>query len=213
MPTNYPTSLDNFTNPTANDSLNLPSHSTQHANANDAIEAIEAKLGIGNANQVGLYHINTTTFTSQSSVQVDNVFTSTYTNYLVQINVAGSTPASLEMQTATGGTAQSGSSYEYAGNYTTFTTATVVAVSSLTSKTSNIVGYLNTTQGALNIFVNGPQINNLTTYSSIGTGQGLSSTIQGRMGTAFQSDGIRIFPNAGNITGSLRIYGYRNSTA
>lgn len=41
MPTNFPTSVDNFTNPTANDSLNLPSHSTQHANANDAIEAIE----------------------------------------------------------------------------------------------------------------------------------------------------------------------------
>jgi hypothetical protein len=41
MATNFPTSVDNFTNPTANDSLNLPSHSTQHANANDAIEAIE----------------------------------------------------------------------------------------------------------------------------------------------------------------------------
>jgi hypothetical protein len=44
MPTNFPTSVDNFTNPTANDSLNLPSHSTQHANANDAIEAIEGFL-------------------------------------------------------------------------------------------------------------------------------------------------------------------------
>jgi len=44
MPTNFPTSVDNFTNPTANDSLNLPSHSTQHANANDAIEAIESYL-------------------------------------------------------------------------------------------------------------------------------------------------------------------------
>jgi hypothetical protein len=44
MPTNFPTSVDNFTNPTANDSLNLPSHSTQHANANDAIEAIEAAI-------------------------------------------------------------------------------------------------------------------------------------------------------------------------
>jgi len=42
MPTNFPTSVDNFTNPTANDSLNLPSHSTQHANANDAIEAVES---------------------------------------------------------------------------------------------------------------------------------------------------------------------------
>jgi hypothetical protein len=44
MPTNFPTSVDNFTNPTANDSLNLPSHSTQHANANDAIEAVEDYL-------------------------------------------------------------------------------------------------------------------------------------------------------------------------
>ena len=41
MPTNFPTGVDNFTNPTANDSLNIPSHSLQHANANDAIEAIE----------------------------------------------------------------------------------------------------------------------------------------------------------------------------
>ncbi len=44
MATNFPTSVDNFTNPTANDSLNLPSHSTQHTNANDAIEAIESYL-------------------------------------------------------------------------------------------------------------------------------------------------------------------------
>jgi hypothetical protein len=47
MPTNYPTSLDVFVNPVSNDSLNSPSHSVQHANANDAIEAIEAKLGLG----------------------------------------------------------------------------------------------------------------------------------------------------------------------
>lgn len=44
MATNFPTSVDNFTNPTANDSLNAPSHSVQHANANDAIEAIETVL-------------------------------------------------------------------------------------------------------------------------------------------------------------------------
>jgi len=41
MATNFPTSVDTFTNPVSNDSLNSPSHSTQHANANDAIEAIE----------------------------------------------------------------------------------------------------------------------------------------------------------------------------
>lgn len=44
MPTNFPTSVDAFTNPISNDSLNSPSHSLQHANANDAIEAIEAAI-------------------------------------------------------------------------------------------------------------------------------------------------------------------------
>jgi hypothetical protein len=44
---NYPTSLDDFTNPTGVDSLNSPSHSLQHADSNDAIEALEIKLGIG----------------------------------------------------------------------------------------------------------------------------------------------------------------------
>lgn len=43
----YPTSLDSFVNPTTNDFLNSPNHVQQHSNANDAIEAIEAKLGIG----------------------------------------------------------------------------------------------------------------------------------------------------------------------
>lgn len=41
----YPTSLDTFTNPTATSKTNSPSHATQHSNANDAIEALEAKVG------------------------------------------------------------------------------------------------------------------------------------------------------------------------
>jgi hypothetical protein len=46
MSSNFPTSLDTLTNPTATDYLNSPSHSAQHANANDICEALEAKVGI-----------------------------------------------------------------------------------------------------------------------------------------------------------------------
>src|SRR3990170_8251722 len=42
----YPTSLDTLTNPGTTDPLNSPSHSGQHSNANDILEAIEAKVGI-----------------------------------------------------------------------------------------------------------------------------------------------------------------------
>ncbi len=47
MAINFPTSLDNFSNPSSTDSLNTPSHSLQHTDLNDAVEALEAKLGIG----------------------------------------------------------------------------------------------------------------------------------------------------------------------
>jgi hypothetical protein len=46
LSTSYPTALDILTNPTSTDTLDNPSHSDQHADANDAIEAIEAKLGL-----------------------------------------------------------------------------------------------------------------------------------------------------------------------
>jgi len=45
MATNFPTSLDSLTNPSGTDSMSSPSHAGQHANANDAIEALEAKVG------------------------------------------------------------------------------------------------------------------------------------------------------------------------
>jgi hypothetical protein len=48
MASNFPSSLDDFTNPTADDSLNSDTvpHADQHANINDAVEALEAKVGV-----------------------------------------------------------------------------------------------------------------------------------------------------------------------
>jgi hypothetical protein len=45
MATSFPTSIDALTNPTGGDALTSPDHAGQHANANDAIEAIETQIG------------------------------------------------------------------------------------------------------------------------------------------------------------------------
>jgi len=45
MAITFPTSLDSLTNPNTTDALSSPSHAGQHSDANDAIEALEAKLG------------------------------------------------------------------------------------------------------------------------------------------------------------------------
>jgi len=52
MATNFPTSLDSLTNPTAVDTLDSPPHDTQHADANDAIEALQAKVGVDSSGVV-----------------------------------------------------------------------------------------------------------------------------------------------------------------
>ena len=44
MATNFPGSLDAFTNPTSGDTLDNPPHDQQHADVNDAVEAIETAL-------------------------------------------------------------------------------------------------------------------------------------------------------------------------
>ena len=49
MATNFPTSLDTFTNPNSGNTLDSPSHSIQHSDINDAVEAIEAKIGVGSS--------------------------------------------------------------------------------------------------------------------------------------------------------------------
>jgi len=55
MATNFPTSIDSFSNPSGSDVTGLTTgqstvtHSQQHANANDAIEALEAKVGVNSS--------------------------------------------------------------------------------------------------------------------------------------------------------------------
>lgn len=77
MATNFPASVDAFTNPTSNDSLNSPSHSTQHANTNDAVEAIESYL----LNPFTVLANGTTdmAFATNFNVQVTPTATATFT--------------------------------------------------------------------------------------------------------------------------------------
>lgn len=48
MATNFPTGLDSYNNPTGTDVLDDVTvlHSAQHSNVNDAVEAVETKIGI-----------------------------------------------------------------------------------------------------------------------------------------------------------------------
>jgi hypothetical protein len=74
MATSYPNGLDNFTNPTSEDKLDSATvpHSVQHTNANDAIEAIQAELGLNPKGSSGSVSARLTTI-ENSIVQVEDL--------------------------------------------------------------------------------------------------------------------------------------------
>jgi hypothetical protein len=76
MASTFPTSLDTFTNPTASSLLTSPSHSLSHSDLNDAVEALEAKVRIGNT-VIGNYLSFTPTFPSGLTLG-DGVVTAEY---------------------------------------------------------------------------------------------------------------------------------------
>lgn len=213
MATNFPTSVDNFTNPTANDSLNLPSHSTQHANANDAIEAIETTLFAGGINYTGLVHINTTSFTAQSSVSVSNVFSSNYDAYkiiIVSEPAVGNPVLNFRLR-------DSGGDVSLTNYFWQYLVADNTTVSALRSSSQNYAsaGQLAAGQKSGNeITLFNPNIAEKTVYENrcaSGVAGGYMRTELGQYNTTTQFTGITIFPGSSTITGTMRIYGLRNS--
>ena len=99
MTTNFPSSIDAFTNPTSADTLDNPPHDQQHADINDAMEAVQAKVGVdGSADtgsldykvaQQGLVLIKEQDIQTSpyvSSVTVTNVFSSTFRDYMAVVS-------------------------------------------------------------------------------------------------------------------------------
>jgi len=82
MATTFPTTLDQLLNPAATDSVQLVSHAAQHSNANDAIEALEAKLGVDNSTDV-----------TSIDYKVRDLISKIYTNELAQDAIAASLAA------------------------------------------------------------------------------------------------------------------------
>ena len=215
MPTNFPTSVDNFTNPTANDSLNLPSHSTQHANANDAIEAVETSLLPAGVNYSGLIHINTTSFTAQTSVNIDNVFSNTFANYKIETKFTQNTANGTHFFKLRVGGADAAGNWRGGGtfNYATSATLTSYRMNGGTDFTMG-GGASGSDLPAASFTLYNPFVAASTSVLATGLGQDGTASYSWNLNayhdTATAFDGIKCLVTGGTITGTIRIYGIRN---
>lgn len=73
MSITYPVTIDVLSNPSSTDPLNNPSHSDQHSNSNDAIEALETKVGVNNSADTDSLDYKITNHTHTLSAGATNV--------------------------------------------------------------------------------------------------------------------------------------------
>jgi hypothetical protein len=149
-------------------------------------------------------------FTGASSIALNNCFSSTYRNYKIILNATSSTSATTRFRWTSGGTPNSTtSSYS-----TTYLYGSGVSASSATEVDNNaIFGSIasSTISGNNTIDVFAPFLTEQTAFFS--SPQESGGSISLRSGYHNQStsyDGFVIILSGGTITGTIRVYGYRN---
>jgi hypothetical protein len=165
----------------------------------------------------GMVLVNKTDFSAASSVSINNCFSATYENYRIITNVtaAGSGDVDIYFRLRASGTDNTANIYSYQQVYATSTTvAGDAAVTTFWRPNSTSANYPNFTMGILDLFA--PQINRITgalNVRSFTTNAGGSYIVNERLvhNTSASFDGFTISTNTSNATGTVRVYGLRNS--
>jgi hypothetical protein len=204
---------------TPNYGWDVPTSTDYVADGAVAIETlgddIDASLfSITGGKNVGLVHLNTTSFTSQTTINFNNIFTSAYDNYVFWFsNMLGSTAADVYMQMRTGTTTTAGTAYWFNRIYGNYSSGVTGAGSSSTDKwtTGLVVQGSGRTGIEINLF--NPFLSELTSFTS----NSLDNRTSGAVGLSLcggfcnnqtSYDGISITSNA-NLTGTISVFGVR----
>ena len=161
----------------------------------------------------GLVLLNTTSFSAVSSQSINSIFSSTYDNYRIMIKYNGTgTSVDLNMRLRLSGTDASGANtykYEYLDvNTTTIGSAAVsTTLWSIGAVTTAVASWDSST--IIDLFAPAKaEVTSMQTFNQNNITSGFLRLTGGTHTAATAYDGFTIYPGAGNITGSLSVYGY-----
>lgn len=158
----------------------------------------------------GLVLVASQSFSAVSSVSVNNCFSTTYENYLLLITGSNSATTNLHFRMRAAGVDASTNAYSYGAAYIS------------NSAEAFEVGATGQNLGHIARWVTGANVSTVAQffkpYVAAETNL-VSSTVSAFArfdhfayhGVATAYDGFSLIPASGTITGSLRVYGYRNS--
>ncbi len=167
--------------------------------------SIAATSGSGTISATG-----TVSFTSASAISLNGCFTSTYDNYYLSIKFTPSTAITATIRFRTNGTDNSSSTYKYImKNFSS--AASDETYISRTGTSSELNRETGTTQISWEGVLRNPMIATQTLLNLTGTGSVGNYFLNA---TGFDNttlfDGFSLIASTGNITGTIRVYGYKN---
>jgi hypothetical protein len=160
-------------------------------------------------------YVGGSTFTTSSAVNVNDVFSATYENYLILLNLdSASVDDYTNFRVRVGGSDETGSIYNWSlmsngAGSSAFDGGAGASQSSY--RLSYIAG---TGQGAsMVINVNRPFLTkatnlNVNSIANFSTSSSYQLKSGGSVGNTTSYTGFTIFPASGNITGKVSVYGY-----
>jgi hypothetical protein len=152
-----------------------------------------------------------TTFSGASSVTADNVFTSTYTNYMIKFRYITNNTVQPSFKLRVGGVSAS-TNYNY--QYINGNASSTGAAGATGQTSANFAIYSNGDfKSAATLELFSPQIAEATNFTSLNAWSpasysGLNVYYAGNHSTATAYDGIEFLVSAGTMTGAYTIYGY-----
>jgi hypothetical protein len=209
MATNFPGGIDTFVNPNATSSLDSPSHAGLHTDMGDAMTAVQTELV---NNPIGLVLIKTTSFSAVSSINLPNVFSADYDNYLIRTNnLLGSTTNFGSIRLSAGGVSNTGNNYTL---QRILANSTTISGSRATSSSWFAFAQTTTEVNSGEIVLQNPFLATPTYGWTQLRDDQHTTNIRINLQTLYMSqsvsyDGIEFIPNTGTITGSISVYGYK----
>lgn len=164
----------------------------------------------------GLTFLTSATFTTASTVSLPtSTFTSTYTNYVIDLTVTACSAANdFGMRGRTSGTDLSTTVYDYAvnggkTNSTTYTFGGASADRIYLASMSTATPY----RGTLRLFSPQTTANTYVSTNGVGVESSIAATANamGVVRSSAQFDSVTFIPSTGTITGFYNVYGLSNS--
>ena len=158
-------------------------------------------------NKVGLDHLHTETFTSTATVSINDVFSATYDNYLIRARIIVSTNANINIRWRVSGADNTTSNYNT--QRLTADNTSVTATRTSGGDTIQTTG-ITAQEFAWEWKIQNPFNTDFTFLEGVHSNGGHTQYVGSGFAATTSFTGITIYPSTGTISGTIRVYGYKN---